>query len=365
VSSIKRIGILTAGGDCPGLNAVIRAVVKSSLRRDPRIQVTGILDGYAGLVENRTRSLTESDVSGILVRGGTILGTSNRDNPFNYLSKGATRPTDRSKDALATFRRLKLDGLIAVGGDGTLRCALDFERLGVPVIGVPKTIDNDLGETDVTFGFDSALTIATEAVDRLHTTAESHHRVLICEVMGRYAGWIALHSGMSGGGDVILIPEIPYNIRAVCQSIQNRKKRGRRFSIMVVAEGARPVGGTWITQGKYKGADKRPRLGGISHHIAAEIEKRTGDEVRVVILGHLQRGGIPTARDRWLATHFGAHAVELAARNHWGRMVNVRGTHFGDIPIAQAVNQLHRVDPTGEDVTVARSVGTSFGDRAA
>jgi 6-phosphofructokinase 1 len=360
--SVKRIGILTAGGDCPGLNAVIRAVVKSALRRHPPIEVIGILDGYAGLVEGRVHRLTESDVSGILVRGGTILGTSNRDNPFNYLSKGASKPANRSKDALATLKHFKLDGLIAVGGDGTLRCALDFKRLGVPVIGVPKTIDNDLGGTDVTFGFDSALSIATEAVDRLHTTAESHHRVLICEVMGRYAGWIALQAGMAGGGDVILIPEIPYDIRAVCDSIQGREKRGRSFSIIVVAEGARPVGGQWITQGKFKGTDKRPRLGGISHHIAAQIEKRTGDEVRVVILGHLQRGGIPTARDRWLATHFGAHAVELATQKQWGRMVNVRGTRFGDIPIPEAVEQLHRVDPSGEDVKVARAVGTSFGD---
>ena len=362
---VKRIGILTAGGDCPGLNAVIRAVVKSAWRRQSPIQVTGILDGYAGLVENRVRSLTESDVSGILVRGGTILGTSNRDNPFHYLSRGSSKPVDRSRDALSTLQRHKLDGLIVVGGDGTLRCALDFERLGVPVIGVPKTIDNDLGGTDVTFGFDSALTIATEAVDRLHTTAESHHRVLICEVMGRYAGWIALQAGMAGGGDVVLIPEIPYDIRSVCESIQAREKRGRRFSILVVAEGACPVGGKWTTQGKFKGADKRPRLGGVSHPIAAEIEKRTGHEVRVVILGHLQRGGIPTTRDRWLATHFGVRAVDLAAQNQWGRMVNVRGTHFGDIPITEAVGQLHRVDACGEDVLVAKSVGTSFGERAA
>jgi len=362
MTSVKRIGILTAGGDCPGLNAVIRAVVKSALRHDPPIQVTGILDGYAGLVENRTQSLTEGDVSGILVRGGTILGTSNRDNPFNYLPKGASKPVDRSKTALATLKRLKLDGLIAVGGDGTLRCALELERLGVPMIGVPKTIDNDLGGTDVTFGFDSALAVATDAVDRLHTTAESHHRVLICEVMGRYAGWIALYAGMAGGGDVILIPEIPYSIDTVCGSIRGREKRGRRFSIIVVAEGACPVGGGWTTQGKFKGADTRPWLGGISHHIAAEIEKRTGYEVRVVILGHLQRGGTPTPRDRWLATHFGVHALELAAQNRWGRMVNVRGTRFGDVPITDAVEQLHRIDPFGDDVRVAEAVGTSFGN---
>lgn len=358
----KRIGILTAGGDCPGLNAAIRAVVKSALRRTPPIEVVGVLDGYAGLVEDRTRRLEESDVSGILARGGTILGTSNRDNPFRYLSASETNPRDRSKEAAATVAKHRLDGLIAVGGDGTLRCALDFYRLGVAVIGVPKTIDNDLGGTDASFGFDSALAVATDAVDRLHTTAESHHRVLICEVMGRYAGWIALHAGMAGGGDVILIPEIPYDIKKVCASIQNREKRGRRFSILVVAEGARPIGGPMVAQGTYRGADKRPRLGGISHRIAGEIEKRTGDEVRVVILGHLQRGGAPTAFDRWLATHFGVRAVELAAEGRWGQMVSLRGTQVGQLPIQEAVGQLRRVDPDGESVRAARAVGTSFGD---
>src|SRR5258706_6406265 len=326
MSQVKRIGILTAGGDCPGLNAVIRAVVKCALRRDPPIEVVGIQDGYSGLVEDQTQNLAESDVSGILVRGGTILGTSNRDNPFNYLGASGNQPSDRSQDAVKAFKRLKLDGLIAVGGDGTLRCALEFEKLGVPIIGVPKTIDNDLGGTDVTFGFDSALSVATDAVDRLHSTAESHHRVLICEVMGRYAGWIALHAGMAGGGDVILIPEIPYSIDSICESIRLREKRGRSFSIIVVAEGAKPKGGKFVTQGRYKGADKRPRLGGISHHIAQAIERRTGDEVRVVILGHLQRGGTPTAFDRWLATHFGVRAVLLAEQGQWGRMVALRGT---------------------------------------
>ncbi len=362
MSSIKRLGILTAGGDCPGLNAVIRAVVKCALRRNPSIEVLGIQDGYAGLVENRTQPLREGDVSGILVRGGTILGTSNRDNPFKYLSSPDAKPRDRSKEALKTIKRHRLDGLIAVGGDGTLRCALEFERLGVPVIGVPKTIDNDLGGTDVTFGFDSALSVATDAVDRLHSTAESHHRVLICEVMGRYAGWIALGAGMAGGGDIILIPEIPYSIEKVCDSVRHREKRGRRFSIVVVAEGAKPIGGKFVTQGHYGGGDHRPRLGGISHHIAAEIERRTRDEVRVVILGHLQRGGTPTAYDRWLATHFGVRAVMLAEEGKWGRMVSLVGTLFTDIPISEAVQLLRRVDPTGPNVQTARAVGTSFGD---
>lgn len=362
MSRIRRIGVLTAGGDCPGLNAVIRAVVKSGLRHDPAIQVVGLLDGYLGLLHNRSRVLTDSDVSGILVRGGTILGTSNRDNPFHYLAPGASKPVDRSNQVLRHFKKLKLDGLIAIGGDGTLTGALRFFRLGIPIIGVPKTIDNDLSGTDITFGFDSALTVATDALDRLHSTAESHHRVLIMEVMGRHAGWIALRAGMAGGGDVILIPEIEYDIQKVCKAIRAREKRGRSFSLIVVAEGAKPKGGTFVTQGKYRGADTRPRLGGISHVIAEEIEKRTGDEARVVILGHLQRGGIPTAYDRWLATHFGYTAVELAAAGQWGRMVSLQGTRFGSVDLSAAVGKLRRVDPLGTEVNAARAVGTVFGN---
>ncbi len=360
--SVKRIGILTAGGDCPGLNAVIRAIVKSALRSSPAIEVVGIHDGFSGLVEDRTRVLKESDVSGILVRGGTILGTSNRDNPFKHLPEGATIPVDRSKDVLATIQKHQLDGLITIGGDGTLRCALEFQKLGVPIVGVPKTIDNDLGGTDITFGFDSALATATDAVDRLHSTAESHHRVLICEVMGRYAGWIALQAGMAGGGDIILIPEIPYSIEKICDSIIAREKRGRSFSIIVVAEGAKPVGGGYVTRGSYEGLDKRPRLGGVSHQIAEEIEKRTKDDIRVVILGHLQRGGTPTAFDRCLATQFGVHALGLAVKGQWGRMVALQGNRYTDVTIADAVKQLKRVDPEGDGVRTCRAVGTSFGD---
>ena len=359
---IQRIGILTAGGDCPGLNAVIRAVVKSALSRRPAIQVVGILDGYAGLVENRVRPLRNDDVSGILPRGGTILGTSNRDNPFKYVSGSSRTPRDRSRDALATLRRNRLDGLITVGGEGTLHCAAALGRLGAPIIGVPKTIDNDLGGTDITFGFDSALSVATEAVDRLHTTAESHHRLLICEVMGRHAGWIALRAGMAGGGDVILIPEIPFHMDKIVQAIKARERRGRNFSIIVAAEGTMPVGGHTVSQGFYKEADRRIRLGGIGRLVAQALEKRTGDEARVVILGHLQRGGAPTAYDRWLATHFGLRAVDLVAQGAWGQMVNLRGTHFGHVPIQDAIRFLRRVDPRGEEVNAARQVGTSFGD---
>jgi 6-phosphofructokinase 1 len=358
----RRLGILTAGGDCPGLNAVIRAVVKSAVRSDPPIEVVGIRDGYAGLVLGKTRVLRDADVSGILTRGGTILGSSNRDNPFRFIAKAGDKPVDRSKDAIATFEREKLDGLICVGGDGTLRGALAFQKLGIPVIGVPKTIDNDLSGTDVTFGFDSAHTLATYAVDRLHTTAESHHRVLICEVMGRNAGWIALYAGVAGGGDVILIPEIPYQLEKIAEHVKRREAQGKTFSIIVAAEGAAPQGGGRVASGKYKDAEQRERLGGVSHVVAQGIEKLTDYEARVVILGHLQRGGTPTSLDRWLATHYGAMALQLAAQRKWGRMAALRGTTFTSVTIEEAVATSRRVDPQCAEVAAARGVGTSFGD---
>ena len=358
---VKRLGLLTAGGDCPGLNAVIRAVTKAAVRQNPPVEILGILDGYEGLVTGHTHPLTEKEVSGLLPRGGTILGTSNRDNPFKFLLPHEKSPHNRSKEALATIRRHRLDGLIAVGGDGTHRCALNFVDLGVPIIGIPKTIDNDISATDRTFGFDTAFTIATEAIDRLHTTAESHHRVLLCEVMGRNAGWIALHAGIAGGGDVILLPEIPYSIKNVCTYLKARVKRGKNFSIVVVAEGARPAGGHVVVQGRYRDAEHRPRLGGISNQVAQAIERSSGLETRVVVLGHLQRGGTPTPFDRWLATRFGVHAVELAVRGHWGQMVALHGTDITEVPIAQAVQSLRRVDPLGQDVQTALSVGSAFG----
>jgi phosphofructokinase-like protein len=361
MTKIKRLGLLTAGGDCPGLNAVIRAVTKAALRQDPPIEVLGILDGYSGLVTGRTRSLADADVSGLLPRGGTILGTSNRDNPFDYLDAGEKTPRDRSKDALATIQREHLDGIIAVGGDGTMRCALEFCKLGVPVIGIPKTIDNDIDATDQTFGFDTAMMVATEAIDRLHSTAESHHRVLICEVMGRNAGWIALRSGIAGGGDVILIPEIPYHIKQVCAYIKQRVQRGKNFSIVVVAEGAKEVGGNLVAQDTYRGSGKRLRLGGISNVLAKQIENGSGLETRVVILGHLQRGGTPTPYDRWLATRFGVHAVDLVKRGHWDHMVSLRGTEITHVTIQQAVKKMRRVDPKGQEIQAAIAVGSTFG----
>ena len=362
MAGVKRIGLLTAGGDCPGLNAAIRAVVKCSVRQNPPLEVLGFKDGYAGLVLNNYLKLTDASVSGLISRGGTMLGTSRGDNPLRFQMPGEKRIRNRLPDVFKTIRRHRLEGIICVGGDGTLSCALELSRRGVKIIGIPKTIDNDLSGTDVTFGFDSAVAVATDAVERLHTTAESHHRILICEVMGRHAGWIALHAGMAGGGDVILIPEIPYDIRKVCGAIQERAKRGKNFTIIVVAEGAKPKDGRRVTQGRAKTPDHRLRLGGISHVIAQQLEKMTGDETRVVILGHLQRGGSPTPFDRWLATRFGVHAVELVQKGLWGNMVTLRGVRIEHVDIAQAVGRLHLVDPFGQAIEAARQTGASFGD---
>ena len=361
--AVKRIGILTGGGDCPGLNAVIRAVVKSAVQR--RWKVTGFLDGFRGLVENWSIELNEQAVSGILTRGGTILGTNNRANPFNYTygKDGSTVPgKDRSKEALLNFKKLEVDALAAIGGDGSLSIAQKFSELGVPVVGIPKTIDNDLGSTDVTFGFDTALTVATEAVDRLHTTAESHHRIMVVEMMGRYAGWIALRSGIAGGGDVILIPEIPYEIENVAAVVKERADRGKEFTIIVASEGAKSVKGGQVVQRIVEGSHDPVRLGGVSYQIGDQIEKLTGIESRVTILGHLQRGGTPTPFDRWLATGFGVKAVELLEKKEYGKMVCLRGFEFKSALLKDAVNQLRLVDPGGEEVQVARATGISFGD---
>lgn len=360
----KRIGILTGGGDCPGLNAAIRAIVKAAFFEHD-IEAVGLCDGYGGLVENRSKPLSEKDVSDILSRGGTILGSSNTANPFRYAQDPKNDPQtfcDRSKDALATLEALKLDGLMAIGGDGTQAIALELFKLGVPVIGIPKTIDNDLDCTDMSFGFDSALTVATEAVDRLHTTGESHKRCMVLEVMGRYTGWIALRSGMAGGGDVILIPEIPYRLEKITQSIQGRIKRGKRFSIIVVAEGAKPQGGQMTVREIIPGSPDPLRLGGIAQALAQQIQDATGQESRATVLGHLQRGGIPTHFDRWLATRFGVHALKLFASGEFGRMVTLRGRRIDSCTLACVAGQLRRVQTDSEEVRAAKSVGTCFGD---
>jgi 6-phosphofructokinase 1 len=331
-----RLGILTGGGDCPGLNAVIRAVIRKGIGIYGD-EFVGFRDGWRGPLEDDHEELTVESTRGILPRGGTILGTS-RTNPFKR---------DDGPAAIAeTMNKLRLDGLIAIGGEDTLGAAnrLHAEH-GLNVIGVPKTIDNDIGATDVTFGFDTALHVATEAIDRLHTTAESHHRVMVVEVMGRHAGWIALYSGVAGGADVILIPEQPFDIDEVCGLINRRHARGRFFSIVVAAEGALPMEGTIEVAGGETDEFGHERLGGIGHLLEGEIEQRTGYETRAVVLGHIQRGGTPTAYDRVLATRFGVGAIDAAHDGAWGMMPALRGTAIELAPLAEAVAELRTVTP--------------------
>lgn len=362
VSKVRRIGVLTGGGDCPGLNAVIRAVVKSAIR-NYNMEVIGIINGFSGLIHKDYRKLTEKEVSGILPRGGTILGTTNRDNPFRYPVpvNGEIEFQDVSDQAIATIRELGIDALAIIGGDGSLAIANQFYQKGIPVVGIPKTIDNDLSATDVTFGFDTALTTACEAIDKLHTTAESHHRVMVLEVMGRYAGWIALHAGISGGADVILIPEKPFSIENVCNKIRERSNQGKKFSIVVVAEGAMADGGEMVVQRVVAESHDPVRLGGIGNQVGAAIERCTKMETRVTVLGHLQRGGSPTAYDRILGTRFGVMATELLAAERYGEMVALRGLNIEGVSLDSAVSQLKRVEPNGEMVRAAQSVGISFG----
>jgi ATP-dependent phosphofructokinase / diphosphate-dependent phosphofructokinase len=330
-----RIGVLTGGGDCPGLNAVIRAIVRKGIDRYGHA-VIGFRDGWRGPLENAYTELTIESTRGILPRGGTILGSS-RTNPFKR-EGGAERIREN-------LRGLHLDGLIAIGGEDTLGAAAKLSEMGVNVIGVPKTIDNDLGATDVTFGFDTALQVATEAIDRLHTTAESHHRIMIVEVMGRHAGWIALHSGLAGGADVILIPERPFDIEEVCRLIQRRHARGRYFSIVVAAEGATPVEGTLELVSEGTDEFGHARLGGIGQLLEREIGERTGFESRATVLGHIQRGGTPTAFDRVLATRLGAAAIDAASEGKWGQMPALRATKIELVPLSEAVAELKTVPP--------------------
>lgn len=361
---IRRIGVLTGGGDCPGLNAVIRAVVKTAIK-EYRLTVLGFEDGFGGLIQNKARELAERDVVGILPRGGTILGTTNRDNPFSYpmTIKGKKVMRDVSDRVMENINIHGIDALIIIGGDGSLSIGKDFyEKKGLPVVGVPKTIDNDLSATDQTFGFDTALNTATEAIDRLHTTAESHHRVMVLEVMGRYAGWIALESGIAGGADVILIPEIPYSMEKVIEKISLRRDSGKKFSIVVVAEGAKPVGGKMVVRRKIEGSFDPIRLGGIGNVVARQVEEGTGMEARVTVLGHLQRGGTPTAFDRILATRYGTGAVNLVMEGRFGEMVCLRTPNIESVPLAEAVGELRTVPVDGDMVRTARQIGISFGD---
>jgi ATP-dependent phosphofructokinase / diphosphate-dependent phosphofructokinase len=360
---IKRIGVLTGGGDCPGLNAVLRGVVKTAIVKYG-YEVIGFKDGYRGLVVNDFIKLNPGDVSGILDKGGTILGTSNRDNPFNFKVEkdGKIEYKDMSERVKNNLDMLDVDCMVLIGGDGTLTSARDLARKGIKVVGVPKTIDNDLSATDTTFGFMTAVETATEAIDKLHSTAESHHRVMILEVMGRYAGWIALESGIAGGADVILIPEIPYDMNKVAQKVMERKNAGKSFSIVVVAEGAKSVEGEVVVSKVIKDSPDPVRLGGIGNKVAEEIEELTNIETRVTVLGHLQRGGRPIPYDRILSTRYGVEAVELVNRLEFGKMVSLQGNTITSVSLEDAVGTLKTVDPQGELVRIAKSLGVGFGD---
>jgi 6-phosphofructokinase 1 len=360
---VKRIGVLTGGGDCPGLNAVIRAVVKTGLV-EHGLEAYGIRDGYEGLVRNKMVKLDYEAVSGILAVGGTILGTSNTANPFEYVEEGGSPEDaqDLSDQAVENARKAKLDVLFCIGGDGTLSIAHQLAAKGLPIIGVPKTIDNDLVGTDVTFGFDTAVQIVTDAIDRLHTTAMSHHRAMIIETMGRYAGWLALVGGMAGGGDIVLIPEIPYSMESVCKAVESRSRRGKRFSIIVVAEGVRLPRGGYVIRQRVEESHEKIRLGGIGVWLAGEIQAMTGVESRAVVLGHIQRGGTPTAYDRVLATRLGHAALVQGVQGNFDVMVGLHGTEVVPVPLAEVAGQQRLVSPDCEIVHAARAVGTSFGD---
>jgi phosphofructokinase-like protein len=359
-SAIHRIGVLTGGGDAPGLNAVIRAVVKAGTNRG--CEVIGLEDSFDGLIErDRWRKLTPRDVTGILRIGGTILGTTNHGDPFAYPVETSVGTRDYSGRCVEMFHELQLDALVVIGGDGTLAIAHQFSALGMKIVGVPKTIDNDIVETTNTFGFDSAVAFATDAIDRLHSTAEAHHRVMVVEVMGRYAGWIALYSGIAGGADVVLIPEIPFDLAKVADRIKARDELGARFSIVVVAEGAKPVGGT-TTIVRAAAGGRVEKLGGIGAKVAADLEPLTGKETRSVVLGHLQRGGAPTSYDRVLATRFGARAVELVLDGQFDHMVAFHPPNIVAIPLERVVGRTRNIPVDFDAIRAARAVGMALGD---
>jgi len=357
--AVKRLGILTGGGDAPGLNAVIRSAVRTA-ERQGGVEVLGIRDGYEGLLDERFESLDRVSTRGLVRRGGTVLGTTNRCNPFRFRHPDGS-VSDRSAEVIANARKAGLDGLIAIGGDGSLKIALELGELGLRVVGVPKTIDNDLAATDFTFGFWTAIGTATDALDRLRDTAESHHRVMILEVMGRDAGWIALYAGIAGAADVILIPEIPYDLDSIERTVEGRAAGGQAYSLVVIAEGAMPRGGgpSFVT---HDAGDGYPRHGGAAERLGRSLLPRIEHEIRWTVLGHLQRGGSPAPYDRILATRMGTSAAQLALAERWGMMVCLRGDVIESVPIDQAVSRQKLVDPAGELVEAARSTGISFGD---
>jgi len=359
----KRIAILTGGGDCSGLNAVIRAITKKTILECGH-EVIGIMDGYEGLVRKKTQQLNVNDVSGILTQGGTILGTSNKADPYNYaVIKGdKVKYSDKSKEVIDFIKHLDINVLICIGGDGTLKIAKKLFDDGIPVIGAPKTIDNDIRGTEVTFGFDSAVEIVTEGIDRIHSTAQSHHRVMIIEVMGRTAGWIALYAGVAGGGDIILIPEISYDINVIVNKVKERSKRGKRFSIIIVSEGAKPRGGDVVIKRIVKDSTEPVRLGGIGFVLGEKIENMTKLETRAVVMGHLQRGGSPSSFDRVLATRLGTYIVDMIEKGKFGFMAGVQCDSLLDVSLDEVAGGPRLVPIDHSLIKSARSVGTCFGD---
>jgi len=358
----QRIGVLTGGGDCPGLNAVIYAVVKAAAKRN--WDVVGILGGFDGLLTPaRVRDLDYREMDGLLYLGGTILNTANSGRFAAKVGHGESKRIDPAvlDEAKWNFDALGLTALIVVGGDGSLSIALQCQEAGIPVVGVPKTIDNDLGGTVITFGFDTAVSFATDALDRLRPTAQSHNRVMVVEMMGRYAGWIAAHAGIAGGASVILIPEIPFDYDSICRKVAAREAEGKRFTLIAVAEGAREKDRDFVTSG-VAGAGREARLGGIAAVVAEEVARRTGKETRVCVLGHLQRGGIPTTFDRLICTRFGARAVTLVAEGKFGRMVALRPPDTADVPISEAVGKLRTVPIDGDLIATGRALGICWGD---
>lgn len=357
-----RIAINTGGGDAPGLNAVLYAVTMAAHRRG--WEVYAIPSGYAGLLDtSKIFPLTPERVAGIVSHGGTIIGTTNRGDPFHRPVPGSPGETrDESSVVVENFRRLGFDVLVAVGGDGSLTIAHKLSQKGIPVVGVPKTIDNDLSGTIQTFGFDTAVSTATEAIDKLHSTASSHERIMVVEVMGRYAGWIALNSGASGSADAILIPEIPFDVDRICDRIAENERHGKRYGIVVVAEGATPRGGAMVTKAPASDGRTEVVLGGIAEQVAVEIARRTGKETRSIVLGHLQRGGSPTTFDRLLALRFGAAAVRMIAEGHRNVMVAYRPPEMAAVPIPEVLAKTKRVPVDSDTILTCRDLGISFGD---
>lgn len=361
----RKLAVLTGGGDCPGLNAVIRAVVKTAIQND--FEIYGVKNGFHGLVVGNMELMNINKVSGILHRGGTILGTTNRDNPFHFAQgedeEGNVIFVDKRDSVVENLKKMEIEGLIVIGGDGSLNIAEKLSReCGIRIIGVPKTIDNDLPCTERTFGFDTAVSVATEALDRLHSTAESHHRVMVLEVMGRYAGWIALHSGIAGGADCILIPEIPYKMGPIIEKIHDRQKNGKSFSIIVVAEGAKSVGGELSVARIVKDSFEKIRLGGAGEKLSEELEKETNIESRCTVLGYLQRGGSPTAYDRVLSSRYGVSAIENYMLGNYNTMVALQSNEIVPIPISKVASKPHDVSLDNPLIRAARHLGISFGD---